>query len=122
MTARPDAAIRALRVAAYRVPTDAPEADGTFAWDATTLVLVELDDGHWRGLIEGADAFAIPPLRMRPEWFKARSQFGYGFDWPLDWQDMWRYYAEVEQALKIAGPVRYPWARSGRATPTASMR
>lgn len=30
MTARPDAAIRALRVAAYRVPADAPEADGTF--------------------------------------------------------------------------------------------
>ncbi|GAB3374355.1 GMC family oxidoreductase [Azotobacter armeniacus] len=22
---------------------------------------------------------------------------------------MWRYYAEVEQALKIAGPLRYPW-------------
>ena len=129
MTARPDAAIRALRVAAYRVPTDAPEADGTFAWDATTLVLVELDaggltglgytyadaslvrliDGHLRGLIEGADAFAMVSLRMRPEWFKARSQLGYGFDWPLDWQDMWRYYAEVEQALKIAGPVRYPW-------------
>lgn len=43
MTARPDAAIRALRVTAYRIPTDAPEADGTFAWDATTLVLVELD-------------------------------------------------------------------------------
>ena len=129
MTARPDAAIRALRVAAYRVPADAPEADGTFAWDATTLVLVELDaggltglgytyadaslvrliDGHLRDLLEGADALAMVSLRMRPEWFKARSQLGYGFDWPLDWQDMWRYYAEVEQALKIAGPVRYPW-------------
>lgn len=27
--------------AVYRIPTDRPEADGTFAWDATTLVLVE---------------------------------------------------------------------------------
>jgi L-alanine-DL-glutamate epimerase-like enolase superfamily enzyme len=25
---------------AYRVPTDGPEADGTFAWDSTTLVVV----------------------------------------------------------------------------------
>ena len=30
-----------------RIPTDRPEADGTFAWDSTTVVLVELqaDDG-----------------------------------------------------------------------------
>src|SRR3546814_20788605 len=27
----------------------------------------------------------------------------------LDWRDMWRYYTEVEDALKIPGPVRYPW-------------
>jgi L-alanine-DL-glutamate epimerase-like enolase superfamily enzyme len=26
--------------AAYRVPTDGPEGDGTFAWDATTIVVV----------------------------------------------------------------------------------
>jgi L-alanine-DL-glutamate epimerase-like enolase superfamily enzyme len=26
--------------AAYRVPTDGPEADGTFAWDSTTMVVV----------------------------------------------------------------------------------
>src|SRR3546814_17834537 len=25
------------------------------------------------------------------------------------WRDMWRYYPEVEDALKISGPVRYPW-------------
>lgn len=53
--------------------------------------------------------FAMVSLRFRPEWFKARSQLGYGVDWPLDWQEMWAYYAQVEQALKIAGPVRYPW-------------
>ena len=53
--------------------------------------------------------FAMVSLRFRPEWFKARSLLGYGADWPLDWREMWRYYAEVEQALKIAGPVTYPW-------------
>jgi L-alanine-DL-glutamate epimerase-like enolase superfamily enzyme len=32
-----------LHAAAYRIPTDSPEADGTFRWDATTLVVVEVD-------------------------------------------------------------------------------
>ena len=40
----------------FRIPTDAPEADGTIAWDATTLVLVEVeaggDDGPWLQLCE----------------------------------------------------------------------
>ena len=53
--------------------------------------------------------FAMVSLRFRPEWFKARSKLGYGVDWPLDWREMWHYYAEVEDALKIAGPVSYPW-------------
>jgi choline dehydrogenase-like flavoprotein len=53
--------------------------------------------------------FAMVSLRFRPEWFKSRSLLGYGADWPLDWREMWGYYTEVEQALKIAGPVTYPW-------------
>ncbi|RTL72975.1 MAG: GMC family oxidoreductase [Hyphomicrobiales bacterium] len=53
--------------------------------------------------------FAMVSLRFRPEWFKSRTLLGYGFDWPLDWREMWTYYTEVEQALKIAGPVTYPW-------------
>ena len=53
--------------------------------------------------------FAMVSLRFRPEWFKSRSLLGYGADWPLDWREMWSYYTEVEQALKIAGPVTYPW-------------
>lgn len=36
-----------LAAAAYRVPTDAPEGDGTFAWDSTTMVLVRAEaDGQ----------------------------------------------------------------------------
>jgi L-alanine-DL-glutamate epimerase-like enolase superfamily enzyme len=34
-------AVESLDVAVYTVPTDAPEADGTLAWDSTTMVLVE---------------------------------------------------------------------------------
>src|ERR1700756_4315067 len=53
--------------------------------------------------------FAMVSLRFRPEWFKSRSLLGYGADWPIDWREMWSYYTEVEQALKISGPVTYPW-------------
>ncbi|GAA4761690.1 GMC family oxidoreductase [Stakelama sediminis] len=53
--------------------------------------------------------FAMVSLRMRPEHFATRSKLGYAVDWPIDWQEMWKYYAQVEQALHIAGPVNYPW-------------
>jgi choline dehydrogenase-like flavoprotein len=53
--------------------------------------------------------FAMVSLRFRPEWFRSRTLLGYGADWPLDWREMWDYYEEVERALMIAGPVRYPW-------------
>ncbi|HEX5953329.1 MAG TPA: GMC family oxidoreductase [Rhodanobacteraceae bacterium] len=53
--------------------------------------------------------FAMVSLRFRPEWFKCRTLLGYGADWPLDWREMWHYYDEVEQSLKISGPVTYPW-------------
>jgi L-alanine-DL-glutamate epimerase-like enolase superfamily enzyme len=34
--------VESLEVRAYTVPTDLPEADGTLAWESTTMVLVEL--------------------------------------------------------------------------------
>ncbi|MDT8263794.1 GMC family oxidoreductase, partial [Roseomonas sp. DSM 102946] len=61
--------------------------------------------------------FAMVSLRFRPEWFKARSKLGYGEDWPVDWREMWRYYDEVEDSLKISGPVRYPWGPHRRRSP-----
>jgi L-alanine-DL-glutamate epimerase-like enolase superfamily enzyme len=43
--------IARLETSVYRIPTDRPEADGTIAWDATTLVLVEaISDAGERGL------------------------------------------------------------------------
>lgn len=72
------------RVRACRIPTDAPEADGTLEWDATVIVLVELAAGGAAGLgytyaapataayirealgpvVEGRDAFDIPGLHQ----------------------------------------------------------
>jgi L-alanine-DL-glutamate epimerase-like enolase superfamily enzyme len=42
--------IEAIEVSAYTIPTDFPESDGTYAWDRTTLVLVEAMAGGKRGL------------------------------------------------------------------------
>ena len=39
------APISRLEARAYRVPTDGPEADGTFTWDATTIVTVDVEAG-----------------------------------------------------------------------------
>jgi L-alanine-DL-glutamate epimerase-like enolase superfamily enzyme len=72
--------IDALRVAAYTIPTDADESDGTLAWTDTTLVLVEAEGGGKTGLgytyaagatahliaeklagvVTGMDAMAVP--------------------------------------------------------------
>jgi L-alanine-DL-glutamate epimerase-like enolase superfamily enzyme len=42
--------VSALETAVYVIPTDAPEADGTLAWDKTTLVLVTARAGDEQGL------------------------------------------------------------------------
>jgi L-alanine-DL-glutamate epimerase-like enolase superfamily enzyme len=74
--------IAALRSRAFTVPTDAPEADGTFAWSKTTLVLVEvaaagvggigysygdaslvaLIDGMLREVVVGRSALDLPAV------------------------------------------------------------
>jgi L-alanine-DL-glutamate epimerase-like enolase superfamily enzyme len=72
--------VEELTVSAFNVPTDAPEADGTFAWRQTTLVVVHASaggvtglgysyadtstaqfiDAHLKGLVKGASAFDVP--------------------------------------------------------------
>jgi L-alanine-DL-glutamate epimerase-like enolase superfamily enzyme len=81
---RPEAPIKRLTARAFRVPTDAPEADGTFAWRDTVLVLAEAEAGGKSGLgysytapaacsvisdplagaVLGVDAFDIPKLSV----------------------------------------------------------
>lgn len=70
-----------------------------------------------RGVGGSTIHFTMVSLRFRPEWFKSRSRLGYAFDWPIDWPDIEPYYREVEEALKIAGPVNYPWGPPRRRYP-----
>ncbi len=85
---RARAAISVARVAAYTIPTDEPESDGTFEWDATTLVAVEVEAAGVRGLgytyadrsvgplirsllvpaVEGAD-----PMAPEASWLRMRA-------------------------------------------------
>ncbi len=73
---RTEAVVGGLGVRACTVPTDAPESDGTLAWDSTTIVVVEVQadgqtgigytygdagvaafvDSQLREVVEGADA------------------------------------------------------------------
>ena len=69
-----DAAIKSVSARAFTIPTDAPEADGTFAWNSTTLVLAEVKAGGKTGVgysytdaaaaavIDGAIAGAVVDL------------------------------------------------------------
>jgi L-alanine-DL-glutamate epimerase-like enolase superfamily enzyme len=50
VTARDRTTIDRVDVAAYKVPTDAPESDGTLEWRTTTAVVVHVHAGGERGL------------------------------------------------------------------------
>src|SRR5581483_159422 len=70
----PEVRIGSVRAQAYTIPTDRPEADGTIAWNSTTLVVVHVTGGNRvglgytysgasiTGLIEGLLAQAIAGL------------------------------------------------------------
>jgi hypothetical protein len=69
----PTAAVDSARATAYTVPTDAPEADGTYAWDKTTLILAEVTAGGRTGL--GPEPFQPVGDCGRDE-TTGRSEFG----------------------------------------------
>jgi choline dehydrogenase-like flavoprotein len=62
-----------------------------------------------RGVGGSTVHFSMISLRFRPEWFQSRSLLGYGVDWPLSYAELAPYYRQVERALCVSGPVRYPW-------------
>src|SRR5438105_12235783 len=47
---RADATVEAVDVAAYTIPTDEPESDGTLEWDSTTVIVAEVHGGGAVGL------------------------------------------------------------------------
>ncbi len=42
--------VKSLATSVYKIPTDYPESDGTFTWNSTTLILVEIEGGGKKGL------------------------------------------------------------------------
>jgi len=46
----PEQPVTSIEVEAYTIPTDAPEADGTYAWSSTTIVVVHACSGAACGL------------------------------------------------------------------------
>jgi L-alanine-DL-glutamate epimerase-like enolase superfamily enzyme len=77
---RPGVPVTSVETSVYRIPTDLPESDGTFAWHDTTMVVAEVSAGSERGIgytystaaaarliddvvadaINGVDAMSIP--------------------------------------------------------------
>jgi L-alanine-DL-glutamate epimerase-like enolase superfamily enzyme len=81
-----DRKIATLRASAYTIPTDLPEADGTFAWDSTTLVLVEVQAGGETGLGYSYTDNAAVPLIKGALWRAVQSCDA--FDPPAAWRAM----------------------------------
>jgi choline dehydrogenase-like flavoprotein len=65
-----------------------------------------------RGVGGSTVHFAMISLRIRPACFESRSKLGYGTDWPITYDELAPYYTEAETALRVAGPVKYPWGPS----------
>ena len=68
--------IERVEARAYTIPTDAPEADGTFAWKATTIVVVEADGGRQDGPRLHLRHAAVAGLitSCSPRWCAARTR------------------------------------------------
>ncbi len=81
-----DDPIRTVEAAAYTIPTDQPEADGTLAWDSTTIVLVTLTAGDQVGLgwTYGPAACAAVVRDELADLVHGRS----AYDIPAVWQSM----------------------------------
>jgi L-alanine-DL-glutamate epimerase-like enolase superfamily enzyme len=61
MPLSPDVPVRRLEAAAYTIPTETAEGDGTLAWNSTTLVVVEATAGAATGLgYTYADKSCVP--------------------------------------------------------------
>src|SRR3954468_20247321 len=78
-----------LDVAAYTIPTDAPESDGTLEWDSTTIVLVHASAGGQTGLgyTYGAEAVGTLIESKLADVVRERD--------PLDVQGAWEPMAEA---------------------------
>jgi L-alanine-DL-glutamate epimerase-like enolase superfamily enzyme len=80
---RVDVPIESVAVSAFTVPTDRPESDGTFEWDETTAVVVEVAAGGARGLgfsYTGEAAARVIERRLTPQ-IAGRDAMNVGTAW-----------------------------------------
>lgn len=54
--------------------------------------------------------------RPQPDDFNLFTDFGKGVDWPISYNDIEKYYDELEQFLGISGPGNYPWGPERKST------
>lgn len=89
-------AIERVDVGAYKIPTDAPESDGTFAWDSTTLIVVHVHAGdqHGLGYTYGSKAVATLIDEALAEVLRGKD----AMDIPAAWDAMWRRLRNAGQA------------------------
>jgi L-alanine-DL-glutamate epimerase-like enolase superfamily enzyme len=78
--------VEEVTVRSFRVPTDAPESDGTIAWDATTMVVVEVSAAAQTGLGYTYSAAAAADVVAQPLTNAIVGQSA--FDVPLMWTAM----------------------------------
>ena len=57
------ARVEKLGVSAYTIPTESPESDGTYDWNATTIVVVEVESGCEPGVQVRDDGVCGTPAR-----------------------------------------------------------
>ncbi len=75
-----------------------------------------------RGVGGSTVHYSMVKMRAHPEDFRRRTLEGEIAgadlcDWPITFGDLEPYYEEVEEALQIAGPTRYPWGKRRRRFP-----
>ncbi len=88
------ARIQRVEVSAFRIPTDAPESDGTFEWSATTLVYVEV---HARDLVGIGYTYADAATAVLVRAVLAETVAG------CDAMDVPRVWAKMVRAIRNTG-------------------
>lgn len=70
---------------------------------------------HVRGVGGSTLHFQGEAHRYHPDALRMQSLFGVGYDWPIPYDELARYYEIAEQQIGVAGPADNPWRP--RATP-----
>lgn len=88
------------RGAKYNLPRDLKNVVLTGDYAETYLDL----DGEM-GMVVGGSAthWGGVTVRMRPEDFRTKTQFGYGDDWPLTYEELEPYYCRAERHIGVSG-------------------